>query len=594
MTFRASRKRTIQPTPNPTDLRAIHPNAGIEAWYRRKMDAEIKAMQDSITYWLTANYRKTGLAQDDSPAVVMREAMKKLTKHWHKVFDNLATGMAKRLAEKVMGHSDRMLDADLKGAGFAVPFKMTKPMNDAFQATVGENVNLIKSIASEHLSDVEGIVMRSVARGRDLGAMAKDLQHRFGVTKRRAALIARDQNNKATSVMQAARQKDIGITEGIWKHSHAGKQPRPSHLKADGKKFDLSKGMYLDGEWVMPGQAINCLPGTSQVEFAAGCKKLWRRRYTGELTTIVTDAGEIVEATPNHPVLTRRGWIPIRYVNPGEDVFSVSEKIGNVIENNVDDGYSSIAEAFDLAALYIGSYSTPLSGLEFHRDAPNGEVDTVDIEGFLPDEFDAKRAQAICESFLSDAYMPIVSAGLSVDCSHATALHRLFGAPQSVVRGFCAVASLLRSHASHADAVRLRLASRLHACELQTAPDDRPADAIRPGKSELAFSSFVTGDDFLIRQFMGLISAASVRWWGNPASAEMLGNGVFVDAGKPSGSREGMAFLDHPCRVVDKRSRDFDGHVYNLETSTNWYSVQGLIYHNCRCTWAPVIPGFDS
>jgi SPP1 gp7 family putative phage head morphogenesis protein len=91
-----------------------------------------------------------------------------------------------------------------------------------------------------------------------MGQLSKALQHRYGVTQLRAALIARDQTAKATSTLQAARQKQIGITEGIWKHSHAGKVPRPSHLEANGKRFDLSKGMYLDGKWVMPGEEINC------------------------------------------------------------------------------------------------------------------------------------------------------------------------------------------------------------------------------------------------------------------------------------------------------------------------------------------------
>ncbi|ELZ1101181.1 TPA: phage head morphogenesis protein, partial [Escherichia coli] len=76
--------------------------------------------------------------------------------------------------------------------------------------------------------------------------------------RRRAETIARDQNNKATAVIQSERQKKLGITKGIWRHSHAGKQPRPSHVKADGKEFDLDKGLYLDGEWVLPGEAINC------------------------------------------------------------------------------------------------------------------------------------------------------------------------------------------------------------------------------------------------------------------------------------------------------------------------------------------------
>ncbi|MFO5701646.1 phage head morphogenesis protein, partial [Klebsiella pneumoniae] len=33
---------------------------------------------------------------------------------------------------------------------------------------------------------------------------------------------------------------------------------QPSTVKAAGKVFELSKGMYLDGKWVMPGEEINC------------------------------------------------------------------------------------------------------------------------------------------------------------------------------------------------------------------------------------------------------------------------------------------------------------------------------------------------
>ena len=193
-------------------LRATHPNAGVEAWYRRQLDNHIREMQKSVVYWLTANYKASGaaVAMDASPAVFMRDAMKKLAKRWTKAFDNVS------------------------------------------------HVGLIRSIPEKYFNEVEGLVMRSVARGRDLSYLTDELQKRYGITRRRAALIARDQNNKATSVMQAARQQSLGVTQGVWKHSHAGKEPRPSHVKADGKVFELSKGMYLDGKWVMPGEEINC------------------------------------------------------------------------------------------------------------------------------------------------------------------------------------------------------------------------------------------------------------------------------------------------------------------------------------------------
>jgi SPP1 gp7 family putative phage head morphogenesis protein len=257
------RKKASRPkAPTPRLLNAVRPNAGLTAWYQKRLDDQVAKMQDSLTYWLEAEYRATGLAnglaQDDSPAMAMRGSLRKLSRRWQWIFDKLADSLSKRIADRMLAHSDNALASGLKGEGLSVKFTMTRPMNDAYQAVIGEQVGLIKSIASEHLSEVEGLVMRSVQRGRDLGYLSRELQDRYGVTKRRAALIARDQNNKATSTLQAVRQRELGITEGVWKHSHAGKHPRPSHVAADGDTFELAKGMFIDDKWIMPGEEINC------------------------------------------------------------------------------------------------------------------------------------------------------------------------------------------------------------------------------------------------------------------------------------------------------------------------------------------------
>ncbi len=250
--------------PTPRALPAVKPNAGIEAWYRRKLDDKIKEMQHSLVYWLTAEYRKAGLAQDAADgggaATLLRDALRKQSRRWQWAFNRYADQLGRKLASRALSNADAALGAAVRAQGFTVKFTMTAEMNNAYQAVIGENVGLIKSIASEHLSEVEGLVMRSVARGRDLGALTKDLQERYGITKRRAALIARDQNNKATSVMTATRQQSLGITEGIWMHSHAGKVPRPDHVAANGQRFPLNKGIWMAsaGKFVMPGEEINC------------------------------------------------------------------------------------------------------------------------------------------------------------------------------------------------------------------------------------------------------------------------------------------------------------------------------------------------
>lgn len=244
--------------PTPVQLPAVRPNAGIEAWYHRVMESHLHKMQRSVAYWIVAQYDSAGLGQDALPAHQLQRELKRLSTQWEASFARLARWLPKQFAERVQKYGDRALDSRLHAVGIRAKFTMTSAMRDAFQAVLYEQVGLIKSLPAQHLQEVQGLVMRSVARGRDLAFLSRQLQKRYGITKRRAELIARDQNNKATSVMQAARQRSLGIATGVWLHSHAGKHPRLSHLAANEQEFDLATGMEIDGEKIMPGEKINC------------------------------------------------------------------------------------------------------------------------------------------------------------------------------------------------------------------------------------------------------------------------------------------------------------------------------------------------
>jgi SPP1 gp7 family putative phage head morphogenesis protein len=232
-------------------------------WYRRKLLDMIDAMHKSVMYWVKVRYRNNEpvIAQDaKTPAVVLKKTINKLSKKWLKDFDVLSKDLADYFAQDVQKQTDRALKAALKKGGISVNFKMTPAQNDILKATVQANVSLIKSIPQQYLKDVEGAVMRSVQTGRDIGALTKELQKKFGVTRKRAEFIAIDQNNKATSAFQNARQKELGITEAIWMHSHAGKEPRPTHVAMNGKRYNVSDGMYDSAvkEYILPGQLPRC------------------------------------------------------------------------------------------------------------------------------------------------------------------------------------------------------------------------------------------------------------------------------------------------------------------------------------------------
>ena len=248
-------KKTLDP---------IHPNKGIEAAYRKRLEGLVHEMHKSILYWVTAAYKANEplIAMDELPASVLKKLMKRLSRRWQKKFNEFAPKLAayysKAAADRVSGALEKML----KEAGIAVEWKMTPIMRDVMNATISEQVGLIKSIPQQYLIQVEGLVMRSVTTGRDLKQLTDDLKARYDITRKRAILIARDQNNKATATLTRVRQQEAGITHAIWMHSHGGKEPRPSHVRAGKEQieYDVTKGWFDpdEQEWIWPGTLINC------------------------------------------------------------------------------------------------------------------------------------------------------------------------------------------------------------------------------------------------------------------------------------------------------------------------------------------------
>lgn len=247
---------------NEVRLRPARPNVGLQMAYKRRLDDLVGAMNDSVVYWLRAAFKADPpkMAADALPANELQRAVRELAAQWERNFDDAAPALAEWFALASRRQTDAALRAFLKKGGFSVSFRNTPASRDILQATVHANVGLIKSIPAEYLTQVEGMVMRSVQTGRDLDQLTKEIERQYGITRRRAAFIARDQNNKATSAIQKARQIELGLDDGIWIHSGGGKHPRPKHVAADGTRFKLSKGLKVGdkGQWVMPGEEPGC------------------------------------------------------------------------------------------------------------------------------------------------------------------------------------------------------------------------------------------------------------------------------------------------------------------------------------------------
>jgi uncharacterized protein with gpF-like domain len=246
-------------------LRPVRPNAGTEAAYRRALVEAIDEMELEVLHCLRrvgAQQEPPTLARDESLADVLRLALRDLVSRWTWRFEEMAPRLAAYFATRVSERSRSTLGRILRAGGIAIEFGITPAQEDVLQATVIKNVALIRSIPQRYLGAVEEMVMGSVQAGHDVGALATQLRAQGQVTKKRAAFIARDQNSKATAAMLRASHLEAGIDQAVWHHSHAGREPRPTHVRAgrEGVVFSVRDG-WLDpheGRRIQPGELINC------------------------------------------------------------------------------------------------------------------------------------------------------------------------------------------------------------------------------------------------------------------------------------------------------------------------------------------------
>ncbi|MFZ4835771.1 phage minor head protein [Rouxiella sp. Mn2063] len=251
-------------------LKAINYNAGNIKWYQRELLAEIREMNDEVKSEIVRILRDNPLAEvaemamDANPVQIVKQALDALARKWVDRFINKATPLSDNLVKKTESAADRGLLASARADNLTIKMQWTPAMTEKVDAIIAENVSLIRSIPEKYFTEVEGTVYRAVARGGDRKGLADEIEASFGkrhgITRRRAEFIARDQTRKATSALSAARQQAAGITEGEWVHSGGGHAPRKSHVKAgkERKRFKLSEGCLIDGEYIMPGQLPNC------------------------------------------------------------------------------------------------------------------------------------------------------------------------------------------------------------------------------------------------------------------------------------------------------------------------------------------------
>lgn len=457
-------------------------------------------------------------------------------------------------------------------------------------AFIHENVKLITGIGPTLAADIERIILSGLTAGQLHETLALAIKSRMQVAINRAELIAVDQLGKIVGQVNAARQQDLGVTHFYWRSAEDervrgnpnGLYPTavPSHFDRNGKRYayaDPPKGKK--GERELPGVPIRCFPGATRAASVAAVSKLYRRWHRGESAVIETDQGRRLESTPNHPVLTNRGWIAAHLVEVGDYMVEASTESLDALVEDGQNADATIAELFDaLAPLGVAEDVTVLGG-GFHGDASvDQDVSVVDIDRGLYLEGDPEFPQAFADNLLALADDSAASFGALALC-----FDRSSAAARRIVRRGCKLAALLGAGAPHSLKHRRAAIAWLDTKANELIADGGAADVEALRELLHRVPGQVHGADLVTRVVARMVRRAiDASACDHATTAEELAQVVGVDAKLPGslGDRLGGKKL---CRVVKKSVGVYEGHVYNLETSSGWYVAQNLVVHNCRC-----------
>ena len=205
-----------------------------------------------------ANYTK------DSDAEKLAEIAKAMELPFAGTFSqSIAEKTVNAVAEKNAARFNEAIPFDkLQGINLARMISNEK-LDDFVKLSIAQNSTLIKSIPSQFLNEVQGIVYNSYTQGLRYSEIEKKLIGMVGSAGSKLAgrikTIARTETQKINSQLTKIRSQALGIKKGIWQSSK-DERVRASHAKLNGVEFDLEEGAWSDIEkkFLFPGMEINC------------------------------------------------------------------------------------------------------------------------------------------------------------------------------------------------------------------------------------------------------------------------------------------------------------------------------------------------
>ncbi len=270
-----------------------------------------------------------------------------------------------------------------------------------------------------------------------------------------------------------------------------------------------------------------------------------RSEYTGDVVRIVTASGKDLTGTPDHPVLTPRGWVALKDLAVGDKVVSHDREQGfaGVVPDDVQ--VPALIEEAGKARLPVLLAGPTRRDLD--QDVAYRKVRYVPADTDLSSEFDPALNEPVAKHLLVAGVGPagpllgLDDLGLGLVTTGDSSVGLMHGVQHSgPVLGAGVLPALEHGLSGH-------------------------------GRAVLGAESGHVLDD-------GMVS----RSGGNASAAEVVADYPTADAEGGAELLRALAGKVTLDEVVSLSVSEFSGHVWDLSTGPAWYVANGIVTHNCR------------
>ena len=294
-----------------------------------------------------------------------------------------------------------------------------------------------------------------------------------------------------------------------------------------------------------------CLRGDMLVN-ARAVKAFVSRRYVGDMLSIRLASGQLLAVTPNHPILTDRGWVAAHLLREGDNIVSSRfEERTALGMSPYKDKMPTLVKDIPAALGMSRLASVPCSAEDFHGDGKGSDIYVVRTNSLLANRIKATSLQPFCKQQVGGRCVGETS--LSSDGDLMMMLSGVMRSAASFLRDSNAAMMFLYRGLLCKQLVGLGLGAAGNVSQFQMPSYDAPRHTEMRGEAVLRFASDVAAGKF--------------------------SGGKFNSVGL-SGSLDSVVGID---------VQRYDGHVYNLHTSDGWYNAGSSIAHNGRCVNMPIV-----